>query len=406
MSRGGFSKARLDRMREVMAGHVERGVPGLVTLISRRGEVHVEAIGTKAVAGPGVGNGPMGRDTIFRIASMSKPITAAATMILVEECKLRLDDPVDSLLPELANRKVLRRLDGPLEDTVPARRPISVRDLLIFRLGLGMIMAPPDSMPIQKALGERALGQGPPAPDTTAAPDEWMRQLGTLPLMHQPGERWMYHTGSDVLGVLITRVVGRPLETFLRERLFEPLGMKDTGFSVPAAKIDRLATSYWTGPETGVLEVYDEAKGGQWSRAPAFPSAAGGLVSTVDDYLAFGRMMLNKGRHGRERILSRPSVETMTTDQLTPEQKAPPGLGAGYFDSHGWGFGLSMVTRRDDVAGSVGQFGWDGGLGTSWRSDPREDMVGLLMTQRAWTSPSPPDVCRDFWTATYQAIDD
>jgi len=403
MSVGGLSKGRLGRLRDVMAGHVERGeVPGLVTLVSRRGEVHVEAIGAKAVGG----RAPIRRDTIFRISSMSKPVAAAAAMLLVEECRLRLDEPVDRLLPELADRKVLKRLDGPLDETVPASRPISLRDLLTLRMGFGDVMEASTPYPILKAANEQQLLLGPPRPQVLPAPDEWIRRFATLPLMHQPGETWMYDLGLDVLGVLIARAAGQPLETFLRERLFEPLGMKDTGFSVPAAKIERLATSYWTGPETGALEVYDEAKGGQWSRAPAFPSAAGGLVSTVDDYLAFGRMMLNTGRHGRERILSRPSVETMTTDQLTPEQKAVPGLGGGYFDGHGWGFGLSMVTRRDDVAGSVGQFGWDGGLGTSWRSDPREDLVGLLMTQRAWTSPSPPDVCRDFWTATYQAIDD
>jgi len=192
----------------------------------------------------------------------------------------------------------------------------------------------------------------------------------------------------------------------LRERLFEPLGMKDTGFSVPAAKLDRLATSYWTNPDTGALGVFDEAEGGQWSRPPAFPSGGSGLVSTIDDYLAFGQMMLKKGKHDGERVLSRLSVETMTTDQLTPEQKAVSGLGAGFFDNHGWGFGVSIVTRRDAVAAVPGQFGWDGGLGTSWRSDPAEEMVGILMTQRAWTSPSPPDVCLDFWTSAYQAIDD
>jgi CubicO group peptidase (beta-lactamase class C family) len=403
MSKGGFSKARLDRMRDVMAGHVERGVPGLVTLVSRRGEVHVEAIGMKAAGGPGAGgNGPIRRDTIFRISSMTKPITAVATMVLVEECKLRLDEPVDRLLPELADRKVLKRLDGPLDDTVPAHRPISVRDLLTFRMGFGMIMAPPDSMPIQKALSERMLGQGPPAPAATPAPDEWMRRLGTLPLMHQPGEQWMYHTGSDVLGVLIARASGQPFETFLRERIFEPLGMKDSGFSVPAAKMDRLTTSYWSNP----VGLYDEAAGGQWSRPPAFPSGGAGLVSTVDDYLAFGQMMLDQGKHGSERILSRLSVEVMTTDQLTPEQKVGSDLAAGFFGSHGWGFGVAMVTRRDDVAAVPGQFGWDGGLGTSWRSDPKEEMVGILMTQRAWESPTPPPVTQDFWTSAYQAIDD
>jgi len=403
MSTSGLSRARLGHMHDVMAGYVERcEVPGIATLVCRRDEVHFDAIGTKMVGG----RDPVRRDTIFRIASMTKPITAAATMILVEECKLRLDEPVDRLLPELADRKVLKRLDAPLEETVPAERPVTVRDLLTFRMGFGVVMAPPGTYPIQRAVSELLLFQGPPQPQAPPAPDEWLGRLGTLPLMHQPGAKWMYHTGSDVLGVLIARASGQPFETFLRERLFEPLLMKDTGFSVPAAHLDRMATSYWTNPATGAFELYDPAEAGQWSRPPAFPSGGGGLVSTVDDYLAFGRMMLNRGKYGNERILSKASVETMTTDQLTPEQKAVSGLVAGYFDSHGWGFGVSVVTRREDLAGSVGRFGWDGGLGTSWYSDPREDMVGILMTQRAWTSPNPPDVRSDFWTSAYQAIDD
>jgi len=401
VSAGGLSKARLGRLHDVMAGYVARGeMPGVVTLVSRRGEAHVDAIGMKAVGG----SDPMRRDTIFRIASMTKPITAAAAMILVEECRLRLDEPVDRWLPELADRKVLKRFDGPLDDTVPANRPITLRDLLTFRLGIGAVMAPPGRYAIQRAMEEAGLAPGPNPSSHT--PDEWMKRLGGLPLIHQPGEKWMYHTGSDVLGVLIARASGQPLETFFCERIFEPLGMKDTGFSVSAERLDRLSTSYWTSPATGALELYDKAEGGQWSRPPAFPSGGGGLVSSIDDYLAFGQMMLNKGRHGSERILSRPSVELMTTDQLTPEQKAVSGLVPGYFLSHGWGFGVSMVTRRDEVAGSVGKFGWDGGLGTSWYSDPGEDMVTILMTQRAWTSPSPPNVCLDFWTSTYQAIDD
>ena len=393
MSSGGLSPARLGRMHEVMAGYVERGdVPGLVTLVRRRGEVHVDVIGTQAFKDPD----PMRRDTIFRISSMTKPIIAVATMILVEECKLLLDEPVDALLPELAERQVLKRLDGPLDDTV--------RDLLTFRMGFGMMMAPPDAYPILQAANEQQLGTGPPNPSTMPAPDEWMRRLGSLPLMHQPGEKWMYNTGSDVLGVLIARASGQPLETFLHERLFEPLGMKDTGFSVPEASLDRLATSYWTDPASGKLTVYDEPRGGQWSRPPAFPSGAGGLVSTIDDYLAFGQMMLNQGKYDNERILSRLSVELMTTDQLTPEQKAAPSLVSGFLDGHGWGFGVSVITRRDDIAAVPGRYGWDGGLGTSWYSDPREDMVIILMTQSAWASPSPPNVY--FWTLAYQAIDD
>jgi len=401
MSISGLSKARLSRMHEVMAGYVERGeVPGLVTLVSRRGEVHVDVIGTQAIGE----SPPMRRDTIFRISSMTKPITAAATMILVEECKLRLDEPVDRWLPELAGRKVLKRLDGPLDDTVPAKRQITVRDLLTFRMGFGQMMAPTDAYPILLAANEQLIGIGPPSPSTMPAPDEWMRRLGRLPLMHQPGEQWMYNTGSDVLGARNQHASGQPLETFFRERIFEPLGMKDTSFSVPEAALDRLAPSYWTDATSGKLTVYDEAVGGQWSRPPAFPSGAGGLVSTIDDYLAFGQMMLSQGKHGNERILSRLSVELMTTDQLTHEQKAASSLISGFLDGHGWGFGVSVITRRDDIAAVPGRYGWDGGLGTSWYSDPREEMVIILMTQCAWTSPSPPNVY--FWTLAYQAIDD
>jgi CubicO group peptidase (beta-lactamase class C family) len=403
MGIGGLSRVRLGRMYDVMKGYVERGaVPGLITLVSRRGEVYVDVIGTMGY----VVSDPIQRDTIFRISSMTKPITAVATMILVEECKVRLDEPVDRLLPELARRQVLKRLEGPLDDTVPAIRPITVRDLLTFRMGFGQMMALPDAYPILKAANEQQIGMGPPSPDMLPAPDEWIRRLGQLPLMHQPGEKWMYNTGSDVLGVLIARASGQPLEAFLRERIFEPLGMKDTSFSVPGHKLDRLATSYWTNFVSRKIEVYDEAEGGQWSRSPAFPSGAGGLVSTIDDYLAFGQMMLNHGKHGSERILSRLSVETMTSDQLTPEQKALSGLVSGDFDNHGWGFGMSVVTKRDDVSAVPGRYGWDGGMGTSWYSDPKEEMVTILMTQQSWTSPSPPNVCLDFWTSAYQAIDD
>jgi CubicO group peptidase (beta-lactamase class C family) len=402
MSNGGFSKARLGRMHKVMAGHVERGdLPGLVTLVSRRGETHVDAIGRKEVGG----SEPMRRDTIFRIASLTKPVTAAAAMILVEECRLRLDEPVDRLLPELADRKVLKRLDGPLDDTVPAKRPISTRDLLTLRMGFGHPMVPPSGWPIQKAIDEVGILQGPPRPRETPAPDEWIRRVGTLPLMYQPGERWMYDLGLDVLGVLIARAAGQPLETFLRERLFGPLGMKDTGFHVPAGKLDRLPGCYRGNPATGALEVYDDPADSQWSRPPAFPSGAGGLVSTVEDYLAFCRMMLDGGKcgNGRERILSRPSVELMTTDRLTSEQKT--GMDIFFGANSSWGFGMGVTTRRDDLW-APGRFGWTGGLGTSGYSDPKENLVGILMTQRLMDSPQPPPVFLDFWTSAYQAIDD
>ena len=239
-----------------MAGHVECGeVPGLVTLVYRRGEAHADTIGARAFGG-----NSMRRDTIFRVSSLTKPVAAAAAMVLVEDGRVRLDEPVDRLLPELADRRVLRRLDGPLDDTVPAKRPITLRDLLTLRMGFGFIMGPPDDYPILAAAEEQRLGMGPPKPATPHEPDEWIRRFATLPLMHQPGEQWMYEMGFAVLGVLISRASERPLEAFLRERIFGPLGMEDTGFHVPPEKLGRLATCYRTNPETGALEPYDGAE--------------------------------------------------------------------------------------------------------------------------------------------------
>ena len=406
MNSGGLSKTRLSRMHDIMAGHVARGqVPGLVTLISRRGEVQVDAVGMKAAGGPGTSTtGPCGATPSSALPRITKPVTAAAAMILVEECKLRLDEPVDRLLPELADRQVLKRIDSPLDDTVPAKRPITLRDLLTFRLGHRSSHGFPRTTPDPEGDGRGGHRPGPMLACLCARRAD--EALGSLPLLHQPGEKWMYNSGSDILGVLIARAAGQTLGTFLGERIFAPLGMKDTGFSVPAAKIDRLATCYRTDPATGKLLIFDEARGGRFARPPVFESGAGGLVSTVDDYLAFCRMMLNGGKHGRERILSRLSVELMTTDHLTPEQKAASEFFPGFWDTRGWGFGLSMITRRDDVAGVPGRFGWDGGYGTSGYSDPKEDLVAILMTQCLWDSPIPPAVQLDFWTSVYQAIDD
>jgi CubicO group peptidase (beta-lactamase class C family) len=401
MNNGGFSGARLGRMHDVMAGHVKHGVvPGIVTLVSRRDEVHVGAIGTKAFGD----SDPMRRDTIFRVASVTKPIVAAAAMILVEECTLRLDEPVDELLPELANRRVLRTIDSPLDETVPANRPITLRDLLTFRLGIGAVMVFPPRYPIQQAMAEAGVASGPTLP--AHAPDELMQRFGSLPLVHQPGEGWLYDSGSDILGVLISRVAGTSLEEFLRERIFAPLGMNDTSFRVPASKLDRLATCYWTDTETGEFEVFDGVDDSRWASPPVFESGAGGLVSTVDDLLAFGQMMLKGGKHGNQRILSRRSVELMTTDHITPEQKAVSGFFPGFWDDHGWGFGVSIVTRRDDLAATPGRYGWDGGYGTSWYVDPGEELVGILMTQRVWDASGAPVVLLDFWTSAYGAIDD
>ena len=262
----------------------------------------------------------------------------------------------------------------------------------------------PPRYPIQQAMAEAGVAPGPTLP--AHAPDELMKRFGSLPLVHQPGERWLYNSGSDILGVLISRVAGTSLEEFLRERIFVPLGMNDTSFSVPESKLDRLASSYWTNPATGEFEVFDGIDDSRWASPPVFESGAGGLVSTVDDLLAFGQMMLSEGQHGNQRILSRRSVELMTTDHITPEQKAVSGFFPGFWDDHGWGFGVSIVTRCDDLAATPGRYGWDGGYGTSWYVDPKEEMVGILLTQRVLDAPGAPAVLLDFWTSAYAAIDD
>ncbi|ANZ14493.1 serine hydrolase [Streptomyces noursei] len=404
---GGFSETGLRRVRDVLARHVESGrIPGLVALVSRGGHAHVEAIGTMRHDG----GAPMRRDTIFRMASTSKPVTMAAAMVLLDECRLRLDDLVEPWLPELADRQVLKRVDGPLDDTVPARRPITVRDVLTSTFGLGMDMTSLGT-PIMNAVFEQGLTPDLPVP--MPEPDEWMRRLGTLPLMYQPGERWQYHISNDLLGVLVARVTGQPFETFLRERLFSPLGMKDTGFHVPTDKIDRLPTLYAPDPQTGQFTVWDEANGGRWNQPPAFQGGGGGLVSTVDDYHAYFRMLLNGGMHEGERILSRSAVELMTTNCLTPEQNAARNdlarnnvhISFGQGQHGGWGYGMAVRTYRGDYA-PVGQFGWDGGSGTSTYADPDNQLTGILLTQVGMSVPNAARLIHDFWTTVYQALDD
>ncbi|WP_438484757.1 serine hydrolase domain-containing protein [Streptomyces sp. S186] len=407
--KSGFSEAGLRRLREVLARYVDSGrIPGLVALVSRGEQTHVEAIGTMRHDG----GAPMRRDTIFRMASTTKPVAVAAAMVLLDECRLRLDDPVDPWLPELADRRVLKRPDGPLDDTEPARRPITVRDLLTSTFGLGLDMTAMGS-PMMGALFERRVygenGWLLPAVE----PDEWMRRLGTLPLMYQPGQRWQYNISNDVLGVLVARVTGQSFETFLRERIFAPLGMKDTAFHVPADKIDRLPPLYAPDPQTGQFTVEDPAEGGHHSKLPAFASGGGGLDSTADDYHAYFRMLLNGGMHAGERILSRAAVELMTTNRLPAEQLAAREtlarnavhLAYGQGQHGGWGFGMAVRTYRGDYA-PIGQFGWDGGSGTTTYADPHNQLVGILLTQVGMSTPDSARAIHDFWTTLYQAIDD
>ena len=400
MATGGFSLKHLARVREAVGRCVDAGdVPGAVAVVARRGEVHIEAMGNLAFEGPS-SKTPMAADTICRMASMTKPIVAACAMTLVEDGTLRLDDPVDALLPELADMKVLANPSGPLEETIPATRSITLRDLLTYTLGTGMVVGvEPGTVPIADAVD--ALYREDPEPP----PDEFIRRLGALPLVYQPGERWMYNAAADVTGVLVARATGMSFGDALRERIFEPLGMKDTAFSVPAASLGRLATAYKRDDATGELVVAD-APDGYWSRPPAFESGGGGLVSTANDYLAFASALLAGGTWRREQVLSRPSVTLMTSDHLTPAQKeVSEHWQQGYFDEIGWGFGMSVRTRRTHLGPSVGSYGWPGLYGTEWCNDPTEEMTMILMIQRAHAAVSLP-VRIDFWTAAYQAIDD
>jgi CubicO group peptidase (beta-lactamase class C family) len=386
---GGFSAARLTRLRDLLARHVASGfVPGAVAVLARHGEVHVEAAGTLAFEGAGADR-PFGPDTICRLGSMTKPLVGACVLTLVEDGTLRLDDPVGELLPELADPVVLADPAGPLTDTVPADRPITVRDLLTSTAGTGMVL---DEVPIADAIG---------AAYRMAPPDEWIARLGALPLVHQPGERWLYDMPANITGVLVARATGTTFGAALRERVFEPLGMTDTGFSVPAADLDRLATAYQ--PEGPGVE---DGPDGRWSRPPVFESGGGGLVSTAADFLAFASALLAGGAHDGGRWLSRAAVALMTTDHLTPAQKATSGFGPGYFDAMGWGLNVSVTTRRTQLGPSVGSYGWPGFYGTAWYNDPAEDLAALLFLQRAHAGDQALPRSRDFWTAVYQALDD
>ena len=396
----GFEPQRLQQLRDVVASHVERGgVGGVAWVVARDGQVETGVVGTLTRGEPAA----VGRDSLFRISSMTKPIVSVAALLLVEECRLRLDDPVDELLPELADRQVLVDPRGPIDGpTVAARAPITVRDVLTFRLGLGMDFAAPWPQPLLEEMDRLGMGAGPPEPQVPPAPDEWMRRLSTLPLLYQPGERWLYNTGADVLGVLIARAAGQPLDEFLRERVLDPLGMVDTAFA--AVDLDRLGTCYTTDPDTGALLVYD-GPDGQWATPPAFPSGGGGLVSTVDDLLAFGRMLLSGGcLPDGGRLLARASVEAMTTDQLRVLDGAPGPTPDG---SQGWGFGVGVQVRRTGPAPAVGCYGWAGGLGSAWANDPGERLIGVVLTTDMFTSAFPPPaVISDFWTCTYSALAD
>jgi CubicO group peptidase (beta-lactamase class C family) len=395
-----FDDDAIARLGRQLASHVDDDVVGGLAWLAACGDDVRWDVAGHPTRGE---ERTVARDTIFRIASMTKPMVAVAALVLVEEFRLRIDDPVDGWLPELADRRVLLDPTGPLDGpTEPARRPITVHDVLTFRLGWGMDFAGPWPQPLIERMAELEIGTAPPQPQGPPPLDEWLARLSTLPLLHQPGERWLYHTGADVLGALVARASGQPLADFLRERVFEPLRMRDTAFA--AGDLDRFGTCYTRDPQTGAPVVLD-APDGDWATLPAFPSGGGGLVSTVDDVHAFGRMLLAAGRlPDGTRFLSPASVAAMTTDQIG----AGPGVAGPLPDgSQGWGFGVGVQVRRTGLGPTVGTYGWTGGLGSSWANDPNHDVVGVILTTDAFVAPFPPPAAiADFWTGVYAALVD
>ncbi|MAK81343.1 MAG: hypothetical protein CMJ17_05620 [Phenylobacterium sp.] len=373
---GEFSASGLQAIGPALQGVVDAGdLSGFVTLVWRGGKVvQVDTIGRRDVEG----DKPMTRDTIFRIASMTKPITSVAALMLLEEGRLKLDDPITRWAPEFADMQVLKAADGPLDQTVPAERDITIEDLMTHRAGLAYGFT---SMgPIAQA-HETALG---PALGTPLTPDEWMKRLGGLPLSYQPGARFHYSHATDVLGFIVARIEGKPLDRVLQDRVFGPLRMTDTAFHVPPEKSDRAAKLYRINPETDVME---EVTFPYYASPPLFAAGGGGLVSTADDYLKFARLMLGKGEVDGVRLLKTETVEMMTADRLTEAQKAIPFMGIPFWLGQGFGLGVSVIT--DPVkqawmgAGNAGAFGWPGAFGTWWQADPAADMVLIYLIQNS-----------------------
>lgn len=378
----------MSSLHDTLRRHVDDGtVPGAVGLVARGDDVEVVTVGFQDADG----TAPMARDSIFRIASITKPITAAAVLMLVEDGRIGLDDPVDEWLPELSKPMVMRTPAAPVDDVVPADRPITVEDLLSSRAGWGF---PADfSLPAVRALFE--VQKDGRAPQAYPDPDTWLAALARVPLLHQPGEDWLYQTCSDLQGILVARASGRTFPEFLAERIFEPLGMTDTAFEVPPADRDRF-TSLYRPADPGALELADPPDGA-WAALPAFCSGGGGLASTADDWLSFARMLLAGGTANGHRLLSPTSVSRMTSNHLTACQREQSFL---FLEGQGWGYGGQVDVTPIDPWNVPGRYGWVGGTGTTAYLIPTTNTVTILLTQVEMQSPTPPDVMRDFWRCT------
>jgi CubicO group peptidase (beta-lactamase class C family) len=362
---GGGTIAGVSRaLRELLIRHVDAGtIPGGVALLGA-GNAEVVTAGVAAVGGS-----PMGQDAIMRIQSMTKAITSVAALRLVEAGRLELDQSLLDWLPELADRQVLRSPTAELDDTVPARRAITLRHLLTNTSGYGMVTA--DS-PLQQAMAANGTEAGPEPP--TMGADQWLRRLAELPLAFQPGEGWRYHHSFGVLGILISRVTSRPLGDHLAEDVLEPLGMTDTALWVAEGKLDRLPAAY-RHDEEGLVEI-EPAGDGFYAGPPPFDVSHGELVSTARDYHRFARMLAEGGRVNGQPMISPEHLRQMTSDQVPAACKTADSFFPGFWDGTGWGFGVAVETEGPQR----GRIGWSGGLGTNFFVDP-DGTIGILLTQ-------------------------
>jgi CubicO group peptidase (beta-lactamase class C family) len=372
----GFDGAILGQVPGALQTVIDNGdLSGAVTLIWRGGEIaQVNVLGQADIEAKRA----MRRDTLFRIASMTKPVTSAAALMLMQEGRFKLTDPITAWAPEFSDMKVLRSPSGPLEDTYPAPREITFDDLFTHRAGLayGFTSVGPIAYAHQDALGDVL--------DSALGPDAWMKALGGLPLSFAPGERFHYSHATDVLGFIVGRIAGMGFREFLAQRIFAPLGMTDTDFYVPAEKRERAAVVYRQDDKTGALEPVAFRSTGS---APAFCGGGGGLISTADDYLKFARMLLNRGEVDGVRLLKAEVVDLMRANRLTEAQRQIDFLGMPFWTGQGFGLGVSMIVDPEKHAwmgaGSAGSFGWPGAFGTWWQADPEEDMILIYLIQNS-----------------------
>jgi CubicO group peptidase (beta-lactamase class C family) len=394
LKKAGFSKSRLERLNAVMRRYVEENkFAGILTMIARRGRlIHFETFGRQDIAA----NKSMAEDTIFRIYSMTKPITSVAAMMLYEEGQFRLNDPVSAYISAFKEVKVLVKPGFAGLELAPPQREITIHDLFIHTSGLTYGFF--ENSPVEAMYRDNKILR----PDTSNA--EMMEALAKLPLLHHPGTAWQYSVSTDVLGRLVEVISGLSLDQFFQQRIFQPLGMHETGFHVPEDQLHRF-TPIYTRAETGELKVVEAPEVNHYDRPCPRLSGGGGLISTASDYMRFCQMMLNGGELEGERVLGRKTVEFMTRNHvpsaLLPIKSGPdPIRGSGF----GLGFRVVIDVAQTGLLGSDGMYAWGGAANTSFWIDPKEELIGILMAQYMPAFQFP--VTDDFITLTYQAIID